>query len=48
MDGSARDFSDDLACDYHLLFADWSDAIARQGQVLDRRAWPSWPLPSSR
>lgn len=36
MTGSAREFYDDLAPDYHLLFADWSDSIARQGRARDR------------
>lgn len=34
-DDPIRDFYDDLAPDYHLLFADWDAAIARQGAALD-------------
>src|SRR5262245_33210489 len=36
MDDRTADFYDDLAPDYHLLFADWSAAIAAQPEVLDR------------
>ncbi|MFF5497318.1 class I SAM-dependent methyltransferase [Streptomyces aquilus] len=32
---STRDFYDDLARDYHLLFADWDASTARQAAVLD-------------
>ncbi|PWI13311.1 class I SAM-dependent methyltransferase [Streptomyces sp. Act143] len=32
---STRDFYDDLACDYHLMFADWDASTARQAAVLD-------------
>lgn len=34
-------FYDDLAPDYHLLFPDWSAAIAAQAAVLDRLISPS-------
>ena len=33
---SARRFYDDLAEDYHLLYADWNAAVERQGAALDR------------
>ncbi len=32
---SARDFYDDLAPDYHLIFPDWDASMARQARVLD-------------
>jgi SAM-dependent methyltransferase len=32
---SVRDFYDDLAPDYHLIFQDWDASMARQAQVLD-------------
>ncbi|MFI9829145.1 class I SAM-dependent methyltransferase [Streptomyces sp. NPDC051913] len=32
---STRDFYDDLAADYHLMFADWEASTARQAAVLD-------------
>jgi glycine/sarcosine N-methyltransferase len=33
----ARDFYDGLAADYHLVYGDrWDDAVAHQGEVLDR------------
>ncbi|QOV35977.1 class I SAM-dependent methyltransferase [Streptomyces ferrugineus] len=32
---SARDFYDDLAPDYHLLFPDWDVSMARQARSLD-------------
>jgi len=32
---SARDFYDDLAPDYHLIFPDWDASMARQAAVLD-------------
>ena len=35
MIGSAGDFYDELAEDYHLLFGDWSASIDQQGHVLD-------------
>ncbi|MFG3230078.1 class I SAM-dependent methyltransferase [Kitasatospora sp. NPDC048194] len=31
---SVRDFYDELAADYHLIFADWDASIAHQAQVL--------------
>jgi glycine/sarcosine N-methyltransferase len=34
---SVRDFYDGLAADYHLVYGDrWEDAVAQQGEVLDR------------
>lgn len=36
MQGSVRDFYDDLAGEYHLIYADWLGALRRQGAVLDR------------
>jgi glycine/sarcosine N-methyltransferase len=36
MADSVLDFYDQLAEDYHLIFADWRSSIARQGEVLDR------------
>jgi glycine/sarcosine N-methyltransferase len=34
---SVRDFYDGLAADYHLVYGDrWDDAVAQQGEVLDR------------
>jgi len=34
---SVRDFYDGLAAEYHLVYGDhWDDAVARQGEVLDR------------
>ncbi|MFF4352900.1 class I SAM-dependent methyltransferase [Streptomyces sp. NPDC001530] len=33
---SARDFYDDLAPDYHLIFPDWDASMARQAKVLDK------------
>ncbi|MEU7061501.1 class I SAM-dependent methyltransferase [Streptomyces sp. NPDC046197] len=35
---SARDFYDDLAPDYHLIFPDWDTSMARQAAVLDALA----------
>lgn len=32
---SAQDFYDQLAEDYHLVYADWSASVARQGSALD-------------
>jgi SAM-dependent methyltransferase len=32
---STRDFYDELAQDYHLMFQDWDASMARQGEVLD-------------
>jgi SAM-dependent methyltransferase len=32
---SAQDFYDQLAEDYHLIYADWSLAVSRQGNALD-------------
>ncbi|SNX56097.1 methyltransferase family protein [Streptomyces sp. TLI_55] len=32
---STRDFYDDLASDYHLMFADWDASTARQAAALD-------------
>jgi 2-polyprenyl-3-methyl-5-hydroxy-6-metoxy-1,4-benzoquinol methylase len=34
---SVRDFYDELAADYHLIYADWPNAVRRQGAVLDRQ-----------
>ena len=31
-----RQFYDDLAEDYHLLFSDWRASVGRQADVLDR------------
>jgi len=33
---SVRDFYDQLAGDYHLIYPDWRKAVIRQGAVLDR------------
>ncbi|MGW7256465.1 class I SAM-dependent methyltransferase [Streptomyces sp. NPDC054834] len=33
--GSVADFYDELADDYHLLYADWDTGIRRQGEALD-------------
>ncbi|MCH7795829.1 MAG: class I SAM-dependent methyltransferase, partial [Proteobacteria bacterium] len=30
------DFYDELSEQYHLLFADWDEAVERQGEVVDR------------
>lgn len=35
-DGSAASFYDDLAEEYHLVYADWRAAVRRQAAVLDR------------
>ncbi len=35
MSDSVRAFYDDLADDYHLLFADWQESVRRQAAVLD-------------
>ncbi|MEU3338316.1 class I SAM-dependent methyltransferase [Streptomyces sp. NPDC006668] len=35
MTGSARDFYDSLAADYHRVFPDWEASMARQAAVLD-------------
>jgi SAM-dependent methyltransferase len=32
---SVRDFYDELAADYHLMFADWDASMARQAEALD-------------
>lgn len=32
---STQDFYDELADDYHLIYADWSQSVARQGEALD-------------
>lgn len=34
--GSVREFYDQLAVDYHLIYPDWRGAVRRQGAVLDR------------
>src|SRR3712207_9386386 len=41
-------FYDRLASDYHLIFADWKQAVLRQGQILDAliRAEVSQPVQS--
>jgi SAM-dependent methyltransferase len=36
MTSSTRRFYDELADDYHLIYADWDASIARQGVALDR------------
>ncbi|SFS47984.1 bifunctional 2-polyprenyl-6-hydroxyphenol methylase/3-demethylubiquinol 3-O-methyltransferase UbiG [Paenibacillus sp. BC26] len=36
MDDSVLDFYDNLAEAYHLIFVDWNQAIARQGEVLSK------------
>lgn len=36
MDDSVVRFYDDLAAEYHLIFADWRASARHQGQVLDR------------
>jgi SAM-dependent methyltransferase len=36
MDDPVARFYDDLAGDYHHLFADWRASVLRQGEVLDR------------
>jgi glycine/sarcosine N-methyltransferase len=36
MQDSVRDFYDHLAGEYHLIYADWHNAVRRQGAVLDR------------
>lgn len=33
---STRDFYDELAGDYHLIFADWQQSVEHQAEVLDR------------
>src|SRR5207245_728827 len=38
-----RQFYDDLAADYHLLFADWGQAIRWQGDAIDRLIRAHWP-----
>jgi methylase of polypeptide subunit release factors len=35
MDGSVLQFYDRLAGQYHLIFADWREAVRRQGMVLN-------------
>lgn len=35
MNGSARDFYDSLAADYHRIFPDWEASMARQAAALD-------------
>ena len=35
MDDSVRAFYDELADDYHLLFADWRESVRRQAAALD-------------
>ncbi|GAA3771071.1 class I SAM-dependent methyltransferase [Streptomyces coacervatus] len=35
MTGSARDFYDSLAADYHRIFPDWEASMARQAAALD-------------
>jgi len=34
--GSVRDFYDQLASDYHLIYEDWPADVRRQGAILDR------------
>jgi SAM-dependent methyltransferase len=36
MKEDVRTFYDELAADYHLLFADWQASVERQGAALDR------------
>ena len=33
---SARDFYDQLAADYHLVYQDWEAAVERQADALDQ------------
>jgi glycine/sarcosine N-methyltransferase len=40
MSGRTRRFYDELAADYHLIYADWEGSIARQGEALDRLIGP--------
>ncbi len=35
MSGSVRQFYDQFANDYQLIFADWKQAVERQGEILD-------------
>lgn len=47
MSDSVQNFYEDLASDYHLIFADWKAAVLEQGEVLDsliRGEMDSWPL----
>ena len=46
MTGSTRDFYQQLAGDYHLIFADWEASIVRQGAVLDGLIRAFLPGPS--
>ncbi|SEN49961.1 bifunctional 2-polyprenyl-6-hydroxyphenol methylase/3-demethylubiquinol 3-O-methyltransferase UbiG [Paenibacillus sp. OV219] len=36
MNDSVLHFYDEIAEDYHLIFHDWNEAIARQGEILNR------------
>src|SRR4051794_39663710 len=36
-DDRTRRFYDELAADYHLIFADWDASMARQGRALDHQ-----------
>lgn len=36
MPDDAQQFYDDMADDYHLIFADWQASVARQGAALDQ------------
>src|SRR5690606_33844783 len=46
MTGSTRDFYQQLAGDYHLIFADWEASVVRQGAVLDGLIRAFLPGPS--
>lgn len=35
MENAERDFYDELADEYHLIFGDWDREVTRQGEVLD-------------
>ncbi len=36
MDDQTLQFYEQLADDYHLIFADWRESVRRQGEILDR------------
>jgi SAM-dependent methyltransferase len=40
MSASTRRFYDELANDYHLIYADWAGSVERQGEALDRLIGP--------
>ncbi len=48
MNDRVREFYDDLAADYHLIFEQWDASVQRQGAVLDALIRSYYPDPNQR